>query len=251
MNKLIEWLAEGDRTKIAVPIMAESPEHLNHILDALPGQAFDLVEFRADHFKRWADDQVVLDALSKVREHTAGKALIFTFRSSEEGGVCPISPEGYRAINRLAISSSLVDLVDIELAANRDLRRELTDFAHARSLAVIYSQHDFQGTADRSDLVNSLERMLAEGADLVKIASMPGTKEDVRTLLEAGALFHRDHPEVPLIAMSMGDLGRISRVVGSLYGSCISFAAFGVSSAPGQLDIGDLSKILQALEGKL
>jgi 3-dehydroquinate dehydratase-1 len=45
--------------------------------------------------------------------------------------------------------------------------------------------------------------------------------------------------------MSMGGLGAISRIVGWMYGSSVTFAVGKSSSAPGQVPIGELRKIIQ------
>ena len=45
----------------------------------------------------------------------------------------------------------------------------------------------------------------------------------------------------------MGDLGKVTRVAGELMGSVMTFAALEESSAPGQIDITEMPKILAAL----
>ena len=41
----------------------------------------------------------------------------------------------------------------------------------------------------------------------------------------------------------MGRLGRTSRIMGSDFGSCASFAQLGEASAPGQIDAADLAEV--------
>ncbi len=51
---------------------------------------------------------------------------------------------------------------------------------------------------------------------------------------------------VPLITMSMGPLGAVSRLAGQVFGSCATFATLGdAGSAPGQLPLDD---VLSALD---
>ena len=40
--------------------------------------------------------------------------------------------------------------------------------------------------------------------------------------------------------MAMGDIGKVTRVAGQVFGSSLSFGAVGKTSAPGQLSIADL-----------
>ena len=51
----------------------------------------------------------------------------------------------------------------------------------------------------------------------------------------------------PLVTMSMGSLGVISRVAGEAFGSCITFGADGDVSAPGQMQADRLEMVLEAL----
>ena len=74
------------------------------------------------------------------------------------------------------------------------------------------------------------------GADIAKLAVMPRCAADAARLLEATARAADTRPDTPLITMSMGPLGAVTRFCGGAFGSC---ATFGVTSgtsasAPGQ-----------------
>lgn len=47
--------------------------------------------------------------------------------------------------------------------------------------------------------------------------------------------------------MSMGKLGRLSRMMGEYFGSCMTFATAKDASAPGQVPLDDLKKVLEVL----
>ena len=68
-----------------------------------------------------------------------------------------------------------------------------------------------------------------------ELACMPKTREDVDTLLNATAAMKEEFPDFPLITMSMGELGKVSRLYGGLYGSFVSFGCVSEASAPGQV----------------
>ena len=51
----------------------------------------------------------------------------------------------------------------------------------------------------------------------------------------------------PLVTMSMGQMGVISRICGELTGSAITFASAGKASAPGQIAVEDMNVLLEAL----
>ncbi len=51
----------------------------------------------------------------------------------------------------------------------------------------------------------------------------------------------------PVITMSMGPIGQLSRVAGSVTGSAVTFGAGAEASAPGQLGAAELKQILDIL----
>ena len=65
---------------------------------------------------------------------------------------------------------------------------------------------------------------------------MPHAEDDVAKLREAAAVTNENHPEKPLIAISMGEMGMSSRICAGQFGSVITFAAGKNASAPGQID---------------
>ena len=56
--------------------------------------------------------------------------------------------------------------------------------------------------------------------------------------------------EKPLVSMSMGNLGSMSRIAGENFGSSITFATVGKASAPGQFPIKELRMMMDALHEK-
>ena len=112
---------------------------------------------------------------------------------------------------------------------------------------VIASHHDFEQTPDPEVIRMLLEQIRESGADVVKLAVMPQNMWEVLHLLEETNRFHENHPDHPLITMSMGAKGGISRVAGEFFGSCVTFGAGGQASAPGQLPVKQLEEILHIL----
>ena len=76
---------------------------------------------------------------------------------------------------------------------------------------------------------------------------MPQSSADVLTLLEA-TVEARQIVNRPIVTISMGKLGLISRIAGSTFGSTFTFGSAGTASAPGQLDSVNLKNILDVLE---
>src|SRR4029450_6364670 len=96
-------------------------------------------------------------------------------------------------------------------------------------------------------LLAKVGEMQELGADIAKIAVMPQKPEDVLRLLHVTVLARRQFPRLPLVTMSMGALGSITRVAGFLYGSDMAFAVGKAASAPGQIPIEDARRTTELL----
>jgi 3-dehydroquinate dehydratase-1 len=76
---------------------------------------------------------------------------------------------------------------------------------------------------------------------------MPKDLNDVLTLLTA-TLQASQTLSIPLISMSMGPLGSLTRLFGCAFGSALTFAVGASSSAPGQVPIEDLNTVLAIVQ---
>ena len=92
-----------------------------------------------------------------------------------------------------------------------------------------------------------MDQMKHSNADIVKLAVMPQSADDVLRLLSETNHFHRRYPDQPLVTMSMGKLGAVSRICGEVFGSCVTFGVGKNASAPGQIEMAKLEEILQVL----
>ena len=119
--------------------------------------------------------------------------------------------------------------------------------AHAAGVKVVCSSHDFRKTPPRAELVERMLRMQQAGADLPKLAVMPTCRTDVLELLAATAEMADQNPETPVITMSMGALGAVSRLCGEAFGSAMTFANPGTASAPGQVPLPVVEAVLESL----
>ena len=107
---------------------------------------------------------------------------------------------------------------------------------------LVLSSHDFEKTPPRDVLVERYRQMEALGGDLPKIAVMPQSQRDVMVLLSA--MTEASAACGPLIGISMGELGKLTRVRGGAFGSVMTFASKGKASAPGQIDAETLASML-------
>lgn len=232
--------------KICVPIVGRTR---NEIIDeakeilALPA---DLVEWRADWFEDVFDFEQVKSVLNSLREILGKKPVLFTFRTAKEGGERAIEDITYIALNKVAAESGKVDLLDVELFAGDTVVDEVLNIAHQNHVKVIASNHDFEKTPSKEEMISRLQKMEEMGADILKIAVMPKSSKDVLTLLSTTEEMH-ELTEKPVVTMSMSDIGGVSRVSGELFGSAITFGTAGKASAPGQIPAEELRNVLEIL----
>lgn len=229
----------GGAPKIAVPLTAGGRDEL---LARARGAAplADLLEWRADCYPVFHPGQA-LDLLAGLRAEIGDMPLLFTHRSRAEGGEGVLDDGAYEELYTEVIGQGVADALDVELSRGEALCERLVALAHARGKAVVLSSHDFAATPPKEELLARLGRMRALGADLPKIAVMPSAPADVLTLLSVCEEFGR-----PIIAISMGEMGKISRLAAGLFGSAFTFAsAGGAESAPGQMDAAELRRMLQ------
>lgn len=250
MAKVIEVrgvkIGEG-MPKIIVPIVGKSAEEIldfaRFVRDAKP----DIVEWRADWFDGVFDFGEVENVLKDLRAVLGDTPLLFTFRTLKEGGEKAIVPDAYAKLVAEAAATGLVDFVDVEIFTGDNVVRRIIDDAHGENVKVIASNHDFEKTPDKDEMVLRLKKMQEMGADILKLAVMPTNKKDVLTLLAATEEMVREYADCPVITMSMGELGRISRICGEVFGSAATFGAVGQASAPGQMDVDELRTVLKML----
>ena len=233
--------------KIIVPIVGKTKEEILAAAASFEGVRLDLVEWRVDWFDGVFDFAQVADAAKALREALGNTPILFTFRTSREGGEKAIEAPVYAELNKKIAATGLVDLIDVEAFTGDEIVRDIIAAAHAAGVKVVASNHDFGKTPAKSDIVYRLRKMQDLGADIPKIAVMPKSKKDVLVLLSATEEMATDYADRPIITMSMAGTGLISRLSGEVFGSAATFGAVGKVSAPGQMNAKDLDTVLTLL----
>ncbi|HEB0855415.1 TPA: type I 3-dehydroquinate dehydratase [Citrobacter braakii] len=233
--------------KIIVSLMGKDISTVKSEALAYREADFDILEWRVDHFADVSSIDAVLEAARAIRDVMTDKPLLFTFRSAKEGGEQALSVEEYLALNRAAVDSGLVDMIDLELFTGDEQVKATVEHAHAKNVFVIMSNHDFHKTPAAEEIIQRLRKMQELGADIPKIALMPQSKTDVLTLLSATLEMQERYADRPVITMSMAKTGVISRLAGEVFGSAATFGAVKKASAPGQISVTDLRTVLTIL----
>lgn len=233
--------------KIIVPIVGVTKKEIIDTARSFDSVPLDVVEWRADWFEDVFDFDQVKDVLKELRDVLGNTPILMTFRTSKEGGEKSIDPEAYAELNIKAAQTGYIDLVDVEVFTGDVIVKKIINGAHGAGVKVVASNHDFDKTPLKSDIIYRLRKMQDIGADIPKIAVMPQNKQDVLTLLEATQEMAANFADRPIITMSMAGTGVISRLCGEVFGSAMTFGAAGKASAPGQIDVNDLAEVLKII----
>jgi len=233
--------------KVIVPIADRAQERIIKKALSFSGMSMDAVEWRVDFYDDVFDTAKVLETAKLLRGVMPDMPLLFTFRTKAEGGEKDISMAAYTSLNKAIAQSGTVDLIDVEIFSGDEVVRENITNIHEAGVYAVASNHDFVKTPARDELVKRLRKMQDMGADILKIAVMPNSVEDVLTLLSATNEMYVKYANRPLITISMSPKGVISRLAGETFGSSMTFGSIGQTSAPGQVSVEKLSTILNIL----
>ena len=231
--------------KICVPIVGVTREEILKAAETIKTTAADVVEWRVDWYEDIFDFEKTEETMKALRDVLGDTPILFTFRTSKEGGEKAIETDAYVELNQKAAKTGLIDLVDI------DAVKAVVETAHECGVKVVASNHDFHKTPAKDEIVSRLRKMQDLGADIPKIAVMPENKKDVLTLLAATEEMAAEYADRPIITMSMSGTGVISRLCGEVFGSALTFGAVGKASAPGQMGAEDLQTVLGLLHKSL
>ncbi|MDR2113107.1 MAG: type I 3-dehydroquinate dehydratase, partial [Candidatus Accumulibacter sp.] len=237
-------LGGGSPPIIITPLVGKTrAEVLGEVAAIVPKQP-DLLEWRIDFFQAIGDIPAVIDTARAIRAAAGGVPVLLTRRCASEGGQpLAIDEPAVVAMYRAACEAKCVELIDYELSNAPEDIEALRAVSKANGIGMIMSYHDFRATPDAATLDGKFIAAAKRGADVAKVAVMPAGERDVLELLAATSRA-REALDLPVISMSMGGVGSLSRIVGWVYGSAATFAVGKSSSAPGQIAIEDLRAAL-------
>ena len=234
--------------KTIVPITAKTKEQALAQAQVIANTAdANLAEFRIDLLSFAGDTKQVIALGHELKKILGNKPMIATIRTKNEGGQLEISDADYGKTYQAYLKNPFMDWLDVEMFRDQKVVSEIVQKAHQKKVLVVMSNHDFQKTPSQDEIEKRLLKQDQMGADVLKIAVMPKSKQDVFTLMNA-TLKVSQQTTKPLLTMSMGQLGTISRVATANMGGSYSFGMIGQASAPGQIDVTKLKQILQTVQ---
>lgn len=233
--------------KIIIPLVESTETEIIQKLKSFIGLKYDAVEWRADFFDEVLNFEKVTEVLSEIRNLIPDKIVLFTYRTKKEGGNKEISYEDYCALNKAVAETGDADIIDVEIFLGDEGAERIINNIHSCNVLVVASNHDFHKTPDKKDIISRMCKMQDAGADILKIAVMPQNIEDLLILMSATYEMKEKYTNRPIITMSMGTMGMMSRLAGEIFGSAFTFGAVGETSAPGQIPADQLHTVLSII----
>lgn len=237
-------VAGGKFPLVCTPLVGRTHDKVLQELQLVLAKKPDILEWRVDFFEGIGNTPAVLGLAHSIRQAAAGIPLLFTRRSMLEGGEkIALSEAQVLSLYAAACESKSIDLIDYEMGNDPAHIRQVREVSRANDVQLVLSYHNFSYTPGLETLNQRFLQADQLGADVAKVAVMPRALDDVLTLLTA-TLQASQKLRIPLISMSMGPYGSLTRLFGWAFGSALTFAVGASSSAPGQVPIADVNTVL-------
>lgn len=242
-------ILDNTDTKVCIPIIGKNREELIAQAKTAKEMNPDIVEWRVDFYETLGDFDETKITLEQIHSVLKEIPIIFTFRTANEGGEKQLDFGEYSKLCLMAADNAEknnVAFIDVEVYGNKETQvvLELIKEIQKRDVKVIGSNHHFDKTPSEEEMVDILCQMDEMGVDVCKLAVMPNEKSDVKALINASKAVD-EKIEKPIITMSMGELGAVTRVCTRVTGSVITFAAGVNASAPGQMRVDAVRYLLK------
>lgn len=222
--------------KIVVPIMPKSLEDvealdMNRLNDA------DLIEWRADYLPK----EDILRVAPAVFEKCSGSEVIFTLRTRREGGHLDLADQEYVDLIKEVAAIYQPDFIDFEYYSYQSVFEQMLEFPN-----LVLSYHNFEETP--ANYLEIMSELTSLSPAVVKMAVMANTEQDVLDVMNYTRGFKTLNADQLFATVSMGELGKLTRIAGQITGSCWTFACLDELSAPGQISLANTRKFLDILE---
>ena len=237
----------GDTPLLCTPLVGKTRKRVLAEADSVLKQKPDIIEWRVDFFDAIDDTDAVIDTARALRDVVGKRPVIFTRRREREGGErIAIGEEEVVELYAAVAATRLVDFIDFEMGNDPGHLRRVREVTRQSDIRLILSYHHVSYTPGLDYLVDRFLEAERLGADVAMVQVVPRNRADVLRLLAATAEAD-DKARIPLISISVGPLGSVTRMVGGLFGSWLSFAVGESASAPGQIPIGDLVTVFDII----
>ena len=216
--------------KTCVSIAETTPKKLLQTL-RIALKKSDYVEIRFDFLKAEHVPQV----LESVKKDL--KKIVCTLRSKKEGGKFAGKEKERLSILKL-IAEYNPFLLDIEFNTMKQ-NKNLAKYLKTTKTKLLISGHDFKKTPSLTELKKKLNQM-SKFSSNVKIVTTAKSTEDSTRVLQ----LYSKKENINLIAFTMGNPGRVSRILSLYLGSPYIYVSLGKPVAPGQFSLDEVKRII-------
>jgi len=216
--------------KTCVSIAETTPKKLLQTL-RIALKKSDYVEIRFDFLKAEQIPQV----LETVKKDL--KKIVCTLRPKTEGGKFAGKEKERLSILKL-IAEYNPFLLDIEFNTMKQ-NKNLVKYLKTTKTKLLISEHDFKKTPSITELKRKLNQMSKVSSN-VKIVTTAKSTEDSTRVLQ----LYSKKENINLIAFTMGNPGRVSRILSLYLGSPYIYVSLGKPVAPGQFSLDEVKRII-------
>ena len=217
------------RYKTCVAIAENNPKKLATIVKSALKKS-DFAEIRFDFLKP-KDVPIALELMKKQLTRC-----VCTLRSKNEGGKFTGSENERKSIIKL-IAEYNPFLLDVEFNALQKDKKFLKYMKNSKT-KILVSWHDFKKTPKLENL-NKKFRNMKKFSNYVKIVTTAKTVNDAAKILS----LYNNVSKVNLIAFSMGEEARFTRILSLHMGSPFTYVSLGKPIAPGQFSLDEIRSI--------
>jgi len=189
----------------------------------------DLFELRLDRLRHSLE--LVDRAIPKLRA-----PLILTARHPAEGGRGTLRADARQALLERFLEHAA--FIDIELRSIKQMRG-LIQAAQQRRVGLILSWHDLNGRITVPVLRRKVICAASAGATIFKVATRTETPAELARVI---SLFQKAPRKLPIAAMGIGKLGRVSRIQLDQLSSALTYVALGEPAVAGQPSLSQLRR---------
>ncbi|HFI0480749.1 type I 3-dehydroquinate dehydratase [Streptococcus suis] len=222
--------------RIVVPIMPRNLEEVEAIDVGRLSEA-DLIEWRADYLPK----EEILTVAPAIFEKCNGKEVIFTVRTTREGGHLDLADQEYVDLIKEVAAIYQPDYIDFEYYSYQSVFEQMLEFPN-----LVLSYHNFEETP--ANYLEIMSELTSLSPAVVKMAVLANSEQDVLDVMNYTRGFKTLNAEQTFATIAMGELGKITRIAGVITGSCWTFASLDEVSAPGQMSLANTRKFLEILE---
>ena len=241
----------GEKLLECIPIIAQNREQLIQDVSQVAAHKPDIIEWRVDWFNRLNETDYVVASLREIVPILNGIPILLTFRHISEGGAKEEPQQVRIDVIRATCETGLIDVVDIEQSNPREFVEEVKAIVRANGVKLVISTHNFSDTPSEEEILNRIKAGKEMGADIAKVCYLPKSFSDVLNVAKATYHARAGACLIPLITVSMGDLGGITRIMGREIGSDLSFLSAAGASGPGQMNIEDYRVMKKIIANEL